>query len=437
MPTPPTSCCASRASTTSTSTGGSARPRPRSTSARASCTLADGARVAFDGLVHRDRLDAAPAARTSPSSPACSCCARSTTRSRCARRSTRCPKVVVIGAGFIGAEVAATCRGRGLDVTVLEALPQPMVRGLGPELGAVIADMHRDHGVDLRTGVQVDAIEGDARVERVRLGDGTADRRRRRRGRRRVSCPQTAVARGLRAHDRQRRRVRRDLPRRAGHRRGRRHRPLAEPALRRRSSCGSSTGPTRPSRVCTRRGGCSPATAPASRSRRCRSCGPTSTTARSRPSASCRPTPTCTSRTARTRSASSSRCSAEHGRIVGALGFNRPRQVMQYRKLIAERATLGRRAGARERMSSHGASARADLHAPLHARRAERALLLHRARDAHAGAARLRREVARARQHRGRDRGRRVRGRARSCCARSRVGSATPSGGGCSSSAAR
>jgi 3-phenylpropionate/trans-cinnamate dioxygenase ferredoxin reductase component len=84
------------------------------------------------------------------------------------------PKVVVIGAGFIGAEVAATCRGRGLDVTVLEALPQPMVRGLGPELGAVIAAMHRDHGVDLRTGVQVDAIEGDVRVERVRLGDGTA-----------------------------------------------------------------------------------------------------------------------------------------------------------------------------------------------------------------------------------------------------------------------
>ena len=82
------------------------------------------------------------------------------------------PKVVVIGAGFIGAEVAATCRGRGLDVTVLEALPQPMVRGLGPELGAVIADMHRDHGVDLRTGVGVEAIEGDTRVERVRLADG-------------------------------------------------------------------------------------------------------------------------------------------------------------------------------------------------------------------------------------------------------------------------
>lgn len=84
-------------------------------------------------------------------------------------------KVVVIGAGFIGAEIAATCRMRGLDVTVLEALPQPMVRGLGPELGAVLAGIHRDHGVDLRLGVQVDAIEDDGagRVRGVRLGDGS------------------------------------------------------------------------------------------------------------------------------------------------------------------------------------------------------------------------------------------------------------------------
>ncbi len=85
------------------------------------------------------------------------------------------PKVVVIGAGFIGAEVAATCRTRGLDVTVLEALPQPMVRGLGPELGAVLAAVHRDHGVDLRTGVGVDEITlaGDGQVAGVRLADGS------------------------------------------------------------------------------------------------------------------------------------------------------------------------------------------------------------------------------------------------------------------------
>ncbi len=81
-------------------------------------------------------------------------------------------RVCVIGAGFIGAEVAATCRGRGLAVTVLEAMEQPMVRGLGPRLGAVCAQLHRDHGVDLRLGVRIDAVEGDGRVERVVLGDG-------------------------------------------------------------------------------------------------------------------------------------------------------------------------------------------------------------------------------------------------------------------------
>ena len=85
------------------------------------------------------------------------------------------PRVVVIGAGFIGAEIAATCRTRGLEVTVLEALPQPMVRGLGPELGAVLAGIHREHGVDLRTGVTVEAIEddGNGRVRGVRIGDGS------------------------------------------------------------------------------------------------------------------------------------------------------------------------------------------------------------------------------------------------------------------------
>jgi len=86
-------------------------------------------------------------------------------------------RVVIIGAGFIGAEVAATCRGRGHDVTVLETLPAPMVRGLGPVLGGVLADLHRDHGVDLRLGVQVDAFTDDGgAVTGVRLGDGSTVR---------------------------------------------------------------------------------------------------------------------------------------------------------------------------------------------------------------------------------------------------------------------
>ncbi len=82
-------------------------------------------------------------------------------------------RVVVIGAGFIGAEVAATSRGRGLDVTILEALDVPLERALGREMGAVCGDLHRDHGVDLRLGTGVDGFAGVGRVEAVTLSDGS------------------------------------------------------------------------------------------------------------------------------------------------------------------------------------------------------------------------------------------------------------------------
>lgn len=82
-------------------------------------------------------------------------------------------RVVVIGAGFIGAEVAATARGRGIPVTLVEALPVPLGRVLGTEMGALMADVHREHGVDLRLGVGVEAIEGHLQVARVRLTDGS------------------------------------------------------------------------------------------------------------------------------------------------------------------------------------------------------------------------------------------------------------------------
>jgi 3-phenylpropionate/trans-cinnamate dioxygenase ferredoxin reductase component len=82
-------------------------------------------------------------------------------------------RVVVVGAGFIGAEVAATCRGRGLEVTLLEAADVPLERALGTRIGAVMADLHRAHGVDVRLGVGVDRLEGDGQVTGVRLADGT------------------------------------------------------------------------------------------------------------------------------------------------------------------------------------------------------------------------------------------------------------------------
>ena len=84
------------------------------------------------------------------------------------------PRVAVIGAGFIGSEVAATCRGLGLDVTVIEALDLPLVRVLGTAMGEVCAAVHRDHGTGLRLGVGVQAVEGADRAERVRLADGSA-----------------------------------------------------------------------------------------------------------------------------------------------------------------------------------------------------------------------------------------------------------------------
>jgi len=82
-------------------------------------------------------------------------------------------RVVVVGAGFIGCEVAATARQARLDVTMVEPLAVPAVRALGDRVGAVIAEVHRDHGVDVRLGTGVEGISGGDRVEAVQLSDGS------------------------------------------------------------------------------------------------------------------------------------------------------------------------------------------------------------------------------------------------------------------------
>ncbi len=136
--------------------------------------LADGTEVAYDGLV----IATGAAPRRLPGQPVLDgiCELRTLAdaldlRSRFVEPSTR---VTVIGAGFIGLEVAATARHAGCVVTVLEGAPSPLVRGLGVELGAAVASVHARHDVDLRCGVQVSAIEGaDGRVSGVRLSDGT------------------------------------------------------------------------------------------------------------------------------------------------------------------------------------------------------------------------------------------------------------------------
>lgn len=82
-------------------------------------------------------------------------------------------KVVVIGAGFIGSEIASSARTRGLDVAMVEALSQPMLGPLGEELGAWAADLHRGAGVELRVDAAVEALLGHGRVEAVKLRDGS------------------------------------------------------------------------------------------------------------------------------------------------------------------------------------------------------------------------------------------------------------------------
>jgi 3-phenylpropionate/trans-cinnamate dioxygenase ferredoxin reductase subunit len=135
-------------------------------------TLAGGETVAFDGAI----LATGASARRLPGAPALPGIHTLRTLEDCLalRRDLDAgPRVAVVGAGFIGAEVAATCRGRGLDVTLIEALPFPLANALPRAIGEVCAEVHRENGVDLRCGVGVDAIEGGDRVETIRLADGS------------------------------------------------------------------------------------------------------------------------------------------------------------------------------------------------------------------------------------------------------------------------
>ena len=84
-------------------------------------------------------------------------------------------RVLVIGAGFIGSEIASVCIELGLDVTVAEAGPAPLGAALGGVIGAIAGEIQKENGVDLRCGVRVTALEGDStgQLRGVRLSDGT------------------------------------------------------------------------------------------------------------------------------------------------------------------------------------------------------------------------------------------------------------------------
>lgn len=82
-------------------------------------------------------------------------------------------RAVVIGAGFIGCEVAASLRGLGVDVVLVEPQPAPLASVLGVQIGELVARLHRAEGTDVRTGVGVSEIVGHTHVEKVVLTDGS------------------------------------------------------------------------------------------------------------------------------------------------------------------------------------------------------------------------------------------------------------------------
>ena len=142
-------------------------------------SLDDGTEIAFDGLVIATGATPRqlPAAMTAGSDGAPLAGIHTLrTLDDClaiAKELEASPRVAVIGAGFIGAEVAASCRQRGLDVTLVEPMPVPFGPTLGEDVGQAICAEHRDQGVDLRLGVGLAGCKGERRVEKIELSDGT------------------------------------------------------------------------------------------------------------------------------------------------------------------------------------------------------------------------------------------------------------------------
>ncbi|MEU0812728.1 NAD(P)/FAD-dependent oxidoreductase [Streptomyces mirabilis] len=133
--------------------------------------LADGREVRADGIV----IATGAVARTLPGSEGLAGVhtLRTLDDARALRDElARGGRLVVIGGGFIGAEVASTAYALGLDVTVVEAAPTPLAGPLGATMGDVVSALHVDHGVRLLCGVGVKGLSGERRVDAVLLEDG-------------------------------------------------------------------------------------------------------------------------------------------------------------------------------------------------------------------------------------------------------------------------
>jgi NADPH-dependent 2,4-dienoyl-CoA reductase/sulfur reductase-like enzyme len=139
--------------------------------------LADGDEVEFDRLLIATGVRARPWPHETEAALDGVCVLRTREdTARLGQRLARRPgRVLIVGAGFTGSEIASACRERGIEVTVAERGEAPLVGALGGVVGDVAAQLQHEHGVDLRCGVMVTALEGDAagRLRRAHLSDGT------------------------------------------------------------------------------------------------------------------------------------------------------------------------------------------------------------------------------------------------------------------------
>jgi NADPH-dependent 2,4-dienoyl-CoA reductase/sulfur reductase-like enzyme len=135
-------------------------------------TLADGSELEYDELIIATGL----VPRTIPSFPDLEGIRvlRSLEESMALREHAgSAQQAVVVGAGFIGCEVAASLRGMGVNVVLVEPQPTPLASVLGEQIGALVTRLHQAEGVDVRCGVGVDQVQGTDHVEKVVLSDGT------------------------------------------------------------------------------------------------------------------------------------------------------------------------------------------------------------------------------------------------------------------------
>ena len=218
-------CCAPRWTTSpssppsstrrTTSPCGSVTGSVRWIPPRRRVTLADGSELGYDELIIATGL----VPRTIPSFPDLEGIRvlRSLDESIALREHAGSARnAVVVGAGFIGCEVAASLRGMGVNVVLVEPQPTPLASVLGEQIGALVTRLHEAEGVDVRCGVGVDEVRGTDHVEKVVLSDGAE-----------LDADLVVVGIGSKTGDRVARRQRHRVGQRRGLRRRRPHRNLS------------------------------------------------------------------------------------------------------------------------------------------------------------------------------------------------------------------